>query len=309
VFTTGDEVVKADPISVGKVLSENHRFIVPIYQRTYAWSEKDQLEPLFDQIEAKAQERITKGKADFPHYMGSLLVIPEGEAAFGRVQAFDVVDGQQRLTTFHLCFAALREVARARTFDDLAKKLEILLLHGDEVPIADKKSERYKLQPSAYDRAIFRDLIDSSRDEIKQAYSKFFYKNGNIIKGAGTPTPLAAYWYFLTRAEAFLAVVESEARTRFLALTEAIFQNFQFIVITLSKDDDPQVIFATLNSGGKPLAAMDLVRNDVFLRAARRGEDEEQLMSKYWQVFEDAFWKQEQTQGRMKKPMVDFFLV
>jgi uncharacterized protein with ParB-like and HNH nuclease domain len=48
--------VKADPISVGKVLSENHRFVVPIYQRTYAWSEKEQLEPLFDQIEAKAQE-------------------------------------------------------------------------------------------------------------------------------------------------------------------------------------------------------------------------------------------------------------
>jgi hypothetical protein len=300
--------LKADPISVGKVLSENHRFVVPIYQRTYAWSEKEQLEPLFDQIEAKAQERIKKGKADFPHYMGSLLVIPEGEAAFGRVQAFDIVDGQQRLTTFHLCFAALREVARCRGFDDLLKKLEILLLHEDDLLMSDKKTERYKLQPSAYDRAIFRDLIDMNRDEIKQAHPQCFYKNGKLIKGAATPTPLAAYWFFLTRAEAFLAVVEAEARTRFLALTDAIFQNFQFIVITLSKDDDPQVIFATLNSGGKPLAAMDLVRNDVFLRAARNGEDEEQLMNKYWKVFEDPFWKQERTQGRMKKPLVDFFL-
>lgn len=300
--------MKADPISVGKVLSENHRFIVPIYQRTYGWSEKGQLEPLFDQIEAKAQERILKGKADFPHYMGSLLVIPEGEPAFGRVQAFDVVDGQQRLTTFHLCFAALREISRSRKFEDLTKNLEILLLYGDDAPISDKKNERYKLQPSAYDRMIFRDMIDLNRDAIKKAYSRFFYKNGNIMKGAGTPTPLAAYWFFLTRAEMFLAVAESEARSRLLALTDAIFQNFQFIVITLSKDDDPQVIFATLNSGGKPLAAMDLVRNDVFLRAARMGEDEEKLMSMYWQVFEDPFWKQERTQGRMKKPLMDFFL-
>jgi uncharacterized protein with ParB-like and HNH nuclease domain len=48
--------VKADPISVGRVLSENHRFVVPIYQRAYAWSEKRQLEPLSAQIEAKAEE-------------------------------------------------------------------------------------------------------------------------------------------------------------------------------------------------------------------------------------------------------------
>ncbi|MEO6966079.1 MAG: DUF262 domain-containing protein [Acidobacteriaceae bacterium] len=78
--------MKADPISVGKVLSENHRFVVPIYQRTYGWTEKSQLEPLFAQIEAKAQERLQKGSVDFPHYMGALLVIPEGEAAFGRIQ-------------------------------------------------------------------------------------------------------------------------------------------------------------------------------------------------------------------------------
>jgi len=99
--------MKADPLSVGKVLTEANRFVVPIYQRTYEWTEKRQLAPLFKQIEAKAEERLSKGKADFPDYMGSLPVIPEGEATFGRVQAFDIVDGQQRLTTFHLCFAAL----------------------------------------------------------------------------------------------------------------------------------------------------------------------------------------------------------
>lgn len=104
------------------------------------------------------------------------------------------------------------------------------------------------------------------------------------MKGKGL-APLAAYWFFLTRTESFIAVDESAAQKRFLALTDAIFQNFRFIVITLSKEDDPQVIFQTLNSGGEPLAAMDLVRNDVFLRAIRNGEDESQLMKKYWSVF------------------------
>jgi uncharacterized protein with ParB-like and HNH nuclease domain len=300
--------VKADPISVGKVLSENHRFVVPIYQRTYAWTEKKQLEPLFAQIEAKAEERLKKGRVEFPHYMGSLLVIPEGEATFGRVQAFDIVDGQQRLTTFHLCFAALRDVARSWGFNDLLTKLEGLLLHGKDVAESDKKHGRYKLQPTAFDRGYFRDAIDLTREHIQEKYPQFFYKNGKIINKSGTPTTLAAYWFFLTRAEIFIAGDEAEARNRLLALTDAIFQNFHFIVITLSKEDDPQVIFATLNSGGLPLAAMDLVRNDVFLRASRNQEDEESLMNTYWRVFEDSFWKQEHTQGRIRKPLMDFFL-
>ena len=299
--------MKADPISVGKVLSEHHRFVVPIYQRSYTWSVKKQLEPLFDQIEAKTQERLQKGKVEFPHYMGSLLVIPEGEAAFGRVQAFDIVDGQQRLTTFHICFAALRDVARSSGFDDIAKSLANLLVHGDDVPMVDKKNERYKLQPTAYDRLLFRDLIDLTHEEIQKKHSASFHKNGKVRK-AGIRPPLAAYWYFWDRAQAFLSESGGERRTEFLALTDAIFQNFHFIVITLSREDDAQVIFATLNSGGEPLAAMDLVRNDVFLRAARQGEDEEHLMEKYWSVFDQDFWKQEQTQGRITKPQMDFFL-
>ena len=291
---------------MGKVLSENHRFVVPIYQRTYAWTEKRQLDPLFSQIEGKAQERLEKGKVDFPHYMGSLLVIPEGEATFGRIQAFDIVDGQQRLTTFHLCYAAMRDVARRWDFDDLYKKFEGLLLHGDDEEV-DEKHGRYKLQPTEFDRDLFRQIIDLTSEQLRLEYPGLFHKNGKLIKGKG-PTPLAAYWFFLSRTESFISIDESVARKRFLALTDAIFQNFRFIVITLSKEDDPQVIFQTLNSGGEPLAAMDLVRNDVFLRAIRNGEDEGQLMKKYWHIFEDSFWKAEHTQGRLRKPLMDFFL-
>jgi hypothetical protein len=53
---------------------------------------------------------------------------------------------------------------------------------------------------------------------------------------------------------------------------------------------------------------MDLVRNDVFHRAIRRNEDVDALMETRWSVFEDGFWKQETTQGRIKKPRIDFFL-
>lgn len=171
----------------------------------------------------------------------------------------------------------------------------------------EEKYGRYKLQPTEFDRDLFRQTVDLNSDELRLEYPLLFHKNGKYMKGKG-PIPLAAYWFFVGRTENFISVDESQARRRFLALTDAIFQNFRFIVITLSKEDDPQVVFQTLNTGGEPLAAMDLVRNDVFLRAIRNGEDERHLLKKYWHIFEDAFWKAEHSQGRLTKPLMDFFL-
>ena len=88
----------AKPLSLGKIVSERQRFVVPIYQRTYSWTVKEQLQALFDQIEDKTVERLTTGKVEFSHYMGALLLIPESDPVFGRIQTFDIVDGQQRLT-------------------------------------------------------------------------------------------------------------------------------------------------------------------------------------------------------------------
>ncbi len=301
----------AKPLSLGKIVSERQRFVVPIYQRTYEWTVKEQIEGLFDQIEEKTKELLETGKVAFAHYMGALLLIPDSDPVFGRIQTFNIVDGQQRLTTFHICLAALRDVARAYKADTTHAQLTDLILHNDSVPMQDKKTERYKLQPSLYDRAVFRDLIDLTRDGLRKKYVDGFYKNGKVRPDA--PLPLQAYAYFWDEAESFITQDEpgqnaSMIQNRLLALSTTLFEHFKLIVITLSKDDDAQVIFQTLNSGGKPLAAMDLVRNDVFLRAARIGEDTEELLDGHWSLFEEKFWKEEQTQGRIKKRRIDFYL-
>lgn len=301
----------AKPLALGKIVSERQRFIVPIYQRTYSWTVKDQLDALFDQIEDKANERLSTGKVQFSHYMGALLLIPESDPVFGKIQNFDVVDGQQRLTTFHLCFAALRDIAREYKFDAIAAQLSDLIVHGDGVPMENKKVERYKLQPSTFDRALFKDIVDLTWRDLQKKYPDHFFKNGKIRSEA--PLPLQAYWFFWEKAEEFITQEgkdkeSPEVEKRLLALSTVLFEDFRLIVITLAKDDDAQVIFQTLNSGGKPLAAMDLVRNDIFHRAARANEDQEALLEGHWSVFETSFWKAEQTQGRIKKPRIDFYL-
>lgn len=323
----------AKPLSIGKILSERQRFVVPIYQRTYAWNKRE-LEPLADQIQAKADELLATGKVPFSHYMGALLLIPDADPVFGKIQAFNVVDGQQRLTTFHLCFAALKSLADNLGFSDLASQLADLVVHSEQTPMQDPANERYKLQPTQYDRAMFRQLIDCDWEAIQIKYPEAFFKNGKIKPDA--PEPLWAYRYLYDEFADYVAQQaddgrnddldnepggdggagassgnepdKEELRSRLTALSTVLYEHFRLIVITLAADDDAQVIFETLNSGGKPLAAMDLVRNDVFHRASRTNEDQDALLDQHWSVFEKPFWKQEQTQGRIRKPRIDFFL-
>ena len=302
---TGGQV-KADPFKVGEVLKDPKRFVVPIYQRTYAWKAKPQLETFFDQVEAKAEERLN-GNGCFPHYMGAVLVIPRGAYVFGRMAVLDVVDGQQRLTTFEIFLAALRELASSAGFKHLADLLAPLLLNAEGPHMTDKRTERYKLHPTTYDRELYRDLLDLDLNGLMSKYAGYFYKNGNIREEA--PLPLGA-WYFLRwEAETFINSAGPDKREeRLNALSTSLLEDVHVIVITLDERDDAQVIFETLNAGGEPLAAMDLVRNDVFHRATRAGEDVELLMERRWKAFEEPFWKEPGTRGRIKKPRIDFFL-
>lgn len=293
---------------IGGVFADSKRLVVPIYQRTYEWTPERQIDTLMDYVEAKAEARLANEPARFLHYMGALLLIPRSGFVFGRIPVFDIVDGQQRITTFQIALAALRDLALERGEQSIADQIRPLLFNLDEASMVDKKTERFKLEPTRLDRQIFRDLLAKPLTELKEAYAEYFTQAGNLRKsGVSPPKPLVAWWYVRERAAEFV----EEAGTpglRLRALLEALLQDMHLIVITLAETDDAQVIFETLNFGGEPLAAMDLVRNDVFHRAARNNEDIEDLMDTGWAMFETSFWKERATQGRITKPRMDFFL-
>ena len=101
----------ADDHPVEVVLKEARRFMVPLYQRKYQWGD-ERLAPFWEDVAAKAAE-VLEGESKFEHYMGALILAPvDSGAKFAFTPTVQVVDGQQRLTTFQLFLAALREVAR-----------------------------------------------------------------------------------------------------------------------------------------------------------------------------------------------------
>lgn len=300
--------MRADPFQVGRVLTDSKRFVVPIYQRSYAWTPERQLERLFESVEAKASERLRTSRPTYPHYMGAVLLSPRGEFTFGAIPVFDIVDGQQRLTTYEIFISALRDAARTMGDNALAERLTPFLLNADSQLMKEPKIERFKLHASAQDRPVFHDLVELDRAALREKYSNVFFKNGNL-RELEAPLPLRAWWYFRQEVETYAhQVTDTDPSVRLAALSAALLEDLRIIVITLDETDDAQVIFETLNSGSEPLAAMDLVRNDIFHRATRMGEDVDTLMERRWRVFEDPFWKQEAVQGRIRKPRIDFFL-
>jgi hypothetical protein len=95
---------------------------------------------------------------------------------------------------------------------------------------------------------------------------------------------------------------------RVAAMHEALRGTLQVVTVELETDDDPQVIFETLNARGEPLLPSDLLRNFIFLRASQKGESQEDLYTQFWVPFDDEFWRALEKQGRLSRPRSDIFL-
>ena len=139
-------VMQADDHPVEVILKEGRRFMVPLYQRKYQWADS-RLVPFWEDVAAKAEE-VLDGKSKFQHYMGALILSPIGEAAqIGVTPKVQIVDGQQRLTTFQLFLAALREVAREHSYAELIKHVEGYLFNQLRSKDGDPLT-RFKLTPT-----------------------------------------------------------------------------------------------------------------------------------------------------------------
>ncbi len=331
--------MKAGPVTVRQLLENRQRFCVPIYQRHYVWGRGKQWEPFWNDVRTKAIERLNGRERRFSHFMGAVVLEARGVVSSRQVTSFQVVDGQQRLTTFQIYLAAARDYAQQTGFEDTVGLIESYLFNEKEHLMEEPDVERFKVWPTKYDRELFQDIVTAGRPALRKKYHEHFYKGRDKIYEYRTiPRLLGAYGYFFDRIkhavesddleDDFAETIEVEedenrdgerstpdldagrrARERRLdALWEALIEEFKVVEITLEEGDDAQVIFETLNERGEPLLASDLVRNNIFHRADARRENAETLFEKYWKEFEDPFWEEMEKQGRYKKARIEFFL-
>lgn len=304
--------MKANAVPLLALFEKKMRLEVPLFQRQYVWSREPQWEPLWEDIARKFTEYL-EGRKDSPvHFLGA-MVLDLKQTPATHVEKRQVIDGQQRLTTLQIFLAAFRDFCRDQDCDDLAKEFEGYTLNKGMM--ANPDVDKFKVWPTQADRDQFIDVVGlGSRAAIENKHPLVRQKYKR--KPDPRPRMVEAYLlfsdeireFFLGTAQDPPLAAEQPITARIDECFQALKNALQVVVIDLEHGDDAQVIFETLNARGEPLLPADLLRNYIFLRAARLGEPQEELYNKYWRAFDDEFWRTEVRQGRLLRPRSDLFM-
>lgn len=265
------------------------RFVVPLFQRPYVWSKETQWQPLWADI-TRLIDVINHHNSSATHFLGAIVVqqVPTG---LGDLPTWNVIDGQQRLTTIQLLLDALHGEMSSRSWTQLAGQVQALVENPSDYRF--NVNDQFKLWPTNRDRNAFASVMSAPAPVDYEAY-------GQSRLGE-------AHKFFAESVRQWLGDDDgAEKRGRMLVAT--IMDRLEIASIRLAEDEDAQAIFETLNARGTPLSAADLIKNFVFQNFSGTDEEAERAYYSYWADFETPWWEQLITSGRIKNSRSSLFL-
>jgi hypothetical protein len=231
--------IKAQVQNISKL--KDYFFIVPDYQREYVWKVDDEVEQFLVDID---NEFEPNAKVPSSYFIGSIIIVKNAKK-------YDVIDGQQRLTTIVLTMCAFRDVMKEISLDETqANYLKAISewLSNFDVD-AGKVQLRLELQyeeskdflATLIQEKAFSGEMSASIQKMRSAYERIKQELESYLQiSVEALTEFAAY--FLTKID--LVVIESENLSSALK------------------------IFETINQRGAGLNAMDLIKNLLFSKAS-----------------------------------------
>ncbi len=229
--------MKASEARLLDFLKKSPQFVIPIYQRTYSWTERECRQLWSDVIRAGRSE-LVRG-----HFVGSIVYVEQGLSQVTSHSPLLVIDGQQRLTTVTLLLAALAEALDKRP-DGMREPVDGFsprkLRHYYLINPEEAGERFHKLLLSRSDRASLTAIVDNAPlppiPSLRVTENAALFRRWIVEQGDELTT--------LCRGLAKLVVVD----------------------IALNRDqDNPQLIFESMNSTGKELSQADLIRNFVLM--------------------------------------------
>ena len=224
------------------------RFIIPLYQRNYDWKEEN-CEQLFQDL-MKLHNTDRKS-----HFFGSIV-----SSIQSGTEDRLIIDGQQRITTVSLLLIAMVNAKKEGQIEATDSKLVEKIFKRYLVDEYQEDERKVKLKPVKKNMQAFDALLYKPKSQyIKESYItrnyEFFYDK---IIGAG-----------LTLDELFNTI-----------------KKLEIINIRLDEDDDPQLIFESLNSTGLDLSEADKIRNYLLMSLSPTEQDD--LYTRYWSPIEES---------------------
>ena len=242
--------MKASEAKLLKLLQTSPQFVIPIYQRTYSWDEK-QCQQLWDDI-------VRAGSSDDieVHFVGSIVYIEADLSTVTHRSPLLVIDGQQRLTTVSLLIEAL---ARALGDREPVDGFSAIKLRHYYLSNQLENGDRYfKLLLSQTDDHTLRAIIRNT--EMPKQPSRRVVNNfalfSRLLKESGDLTSIC-------RGLSKLVVVD---------------------IVLNRTQDNPQLIFESMNATGKELSQADLIRNYILM--GLEPQMQSRLYEDYWRPME-----------------------
>ena len=224
------------------------RFIIPLYQRNYDWKEEN-CEQLFQDL-LKMHHSDRKS-----HFFGSIV----SNIQSGTEDRF-IIDGQQRITTVSLMLIAMVNAYKAGDIQATDNKLVDKIFKRYLVDEYQEDERKVKLKPIKKDMDAFDSLLYKPKDQ--------YIKGSNVTRN---------YEFFYDKIMKSGLTMDE--------LFETI-KKLEVINIKLDEDDDPQLIFESLNSTGLDLSEADKIRNYLLMSLAPADQDD--LYTRYWNPIEES---------------------
>ena len=231
------------------LLAGNHQFNVPIYQRTYDW-DREHCKQLYDDI---IQAGLSD--SDSTHFLGAITYYTPKQA-IANISHHQLIDGQQRITTFMLLLAALKRE-----------------LH-DQIP-----------QPTLIDQILYNSVESTDSDgylkmKLTQDDNDAFVeilKNGHTARSGNIRTN---YEYFCKW------VSQNQSSNNFDVIWKGV-QKLTIVHIVTNDQDNAQRIFESMNSTGLDLSTTDLVQNHLLMQFDL--DQQQKVYNDYWHPLEEIF--------------------
>lgn len=259
-----------------------NQYLIPFFQRPYVWKKEDCENLYEDLINTYNQSKVNPQKE---HFIGTIIT-KNSPSSTQMTAQYDLVDGQQRMTTFSLLIKALAnsvdmtQESAKHLYENLNGSLSFKDAYG---------KTHHRIIHNRLDRKSFNLIMESDGSADKSIADK----ESKIAE---------TYLYF---REKFNPLSNEEI----LSLNFTLLNKFPAINMVLEAHDDEQEIFDTINSLGVKLTTSELLKNHIF-----SDTKSQELYNEYWEeVFETdeetvKFWNNKKTAGRVYRENIDVLL-
>ncbi|MCG3776061.1 MAG: hypothetical protein JW395_2910 [Nitrospira sp.] len=268
----------SEETELNKLLSGDLVFSIPYFQRAYKWK----LDKLH-QLEINLLQIID---ADDSHFLGAIIMYARRPAVTSDPMVYDVIDGQQRITTVFLYICAIvRTLCKNKLYEEATGAFLKYLVVNRETRLASNSRLHCGKEDRAQLNGVLEDLL--ADQAFAAGLGAFKFKPLPAVLDSKRGRLYSNYRGALRFLD---EQVKLEGIERLRAIYNALIESMTVVQIVVRNPIDGPKIFDSLNSRQEPMTIGDLVRNEIFARVAdQQPEDIEAIDQTWWQPFYSRF--------------------